>query len=126
MHYSLHTPISRRFLPRIGIANSPEQNHAGLLGQFLNSPEQDHVGLLGRFINSPISVPPSITRQYRLVRMTQYITGAELPAIQDLYTRWCQRKAWNIVKDTHHLSHRMFSANAQQAVIQRQVWDQGS
>ena len=33
----------------------------------------------------------------RVVRTAQYINGAELPAIQDLYTRWCQRKAWKIV-----------------------------
>ena len=31
----------------------------------------------------------------RVVRTAQYITGAELPAIQDLYIRWCQRKAQN-------------------------------
>jgi hypothetical protein len=29
----------------------------------------------------------------RIVHMAQYITGAKLPAIQDLYTRQCQRKA---------------------------------
>ena len=29
----------------------------------------------------------------RVVRTAQYITGAKLPAIQDLYTRRCQRKA---------------------------------
>jgi hypothetical protein len=29
----------------------------------------------------------------RVMRTAQYITGAELPAIQDLYTKWCQRKA---------------------------------
>jgi hypothetical protein len=29
----------------------------------------------------------------RVVRTAQYITGAKLPVIQDLYTRWCQRKA---------------------------------
>ena len=29
----------------------------------------------------------------RVVRMAQYITGAKLPATQDLYTRRCQRKA---------------------------------
>ena len=29
----------------------------------------------------------------RVVHTAQYITGAELPAIQDLYTRRCQRKA---------------------------------
>ena len=29
----------------------------------------------------------------RVVRMAQYITGAKLPAIQDLYTRQCQRMA---------------------------------
>ena len=39
----------------------------------------------------------------------QYITGAELPAIQDLYTRRCQRKALKNGKDPSHPSHRMFS-----------------
>jgi gmma-aminobutyric acid receptor subunit gamma len=29
----------------------------------------------------------------RVVRMAQYITGARLPAIQDLYIMRCQRKA---------------------------------
>ena len=29
----------------------------------------------------------------RLVRTAQYITGVKLPAIQDLHTKWCQRKA---------------------------------
>ena len=42
---------------------------------------------------------------HRVVRRAQYITGAKLPAIQDLYTRWCQRKALKIVKDP---SHRLF------------------
>ena len=45
----------------------------------------------------------------RVVRMAQYITGAKLPAIHDLYTRRCQRKAPKIVKDLSHPSHRMFS-----------------
>jgi hypothetical protein len=45
----------------------------------------------------------------RVVLTTQYITGAELPAIQNLYTRWCQRKALKIVKDSSHPSHRLFS-----------------
>ena len=43
----------------------------------------------------------------RVVRMAQYITGAKLPAVQDLYTRWCQRKAQNIVKDSRHPSYRL-------------------
>jgi primosomal protein N'' len=34
----------------------------------------------------------------RVVSTTQYITEAELPAIQDLYTRRCQRKALKIVR----------------------------
>jgi hypothetical protein len=34
----------------------------------------------------------------RVVRMNQYITGAKLPAIQDLYTRRCQRKAQKMPK----------------------------
>ena len=45
----------------------------------------------------------------RVVRTAQYITGAQLPATQDLYTRWCQRKALKIVKDSRHTSHRLFS-----------------
>ena len=38
----------------------------------------------------------------------QYITGAKLPAIQDLYSRRCQRKTLKIVKDPSHPSHRLF------------------
>ena len=34
----------------------------------------------------------------RVVHTAQYITGAKLPAIQDLYTRRCQRKALKIVR----------------------------
>ena len=45
----------------------------------------------------------------RLVRTAQYITGAKLPAIQDIYTRRCQRKALKIVKVSSHPSHRLFS-----------------
>ena len=45
----------------------------------------------------------------RVVRTAQYITGAKLPAIQDLCTRRCHRKAPKIVKDTSHPSHRLFS-----------------
>jgi hypothetical protein len=45
----------------------------------------------------------------RIVRTAQHITGAKLPAIQDLYTRRCQRKALKIVKDSSHPSHRLFS-----------------
>ena len=44
-----------------------------------------------------------------VVRTSQYITGAKLPAIQDLYTRRCQRKAIKIVKDPSLPSHRLFS-----------------
>ena len=40
---------------------------------------------------------------------SQYITGAELPAIQDLYTRQCEKKARKIIRDTNHPSHRLFS-----------------
>ena len=40
-----------------------------------------------------------------VLRMAQYITGAKLPAIQDLYTRLCQRKALKMIKDSSHPSH---------------------
>jgi gmma-aminobutyric acid receptor subunit gamma len=45
----------------------------------------------------------------RVVRTAQYIAGAKLPAIQDLYTRQCQRKSLKIVKVSSHPSHRLFS-----------------
>ena len=45
----------------------------------------------------------------RVVRTAQYITGAQLPAIQDLYTRRCQRKALKIAKDYSHPSYRLVS-----------------
>jgi hypothetical protein len=45
----------------------------------------------------------------RVVHTAQYIPGAKLPVIQDLYTRWCQRKALKMVKDSSHPSHRLFS-----------------
>ena len=45
----------------------------------------------------------------RVVRTAQYITGAKFPAIQDLYTRQCQRKTLKIVKDSSHPSYRLFS-----------------
>ena len=43
----------------------------------------------------------------RVVQMAQYITGAKLPAIQELYTRRCLRKALKI--DSSHPSYRLFS-----------------
>ena len=58
----------------------------------------------------------------RLVRMAEYITGAELPAIQDLYTRQCQRKALKVDKDSSYKSYRIF-ATAQQTVSMHQVWN---
>ena len=45
----------------------------------------------------------------RVVRTAQYVTGAKLPAIQDLYNRRCQRKAQKIAKDSSNSSHRLFS-----------------
>jgi hypothetical protein len=45
----------------------------------------------------------------RVVRTVQYIAGAKLPDIQDLYTRRCQRKALKTVKDSSHPYHRQFS-----------------
>ena len=42
----------------------------------------------------------------RVVCTTQYLTGAKLPAVQDLYRR-CQRKAIQIVKDPSHPIHRL-------------------
>ena len=41
----------------------------------------------------------------RVVRTAQYITGAKLPAFQDLYNWRCQRKAPKMVKHSIHPSH---------------------
>ena len=41
--------------------------------------------------------------------MAQYVTGAELPAIQNFYTRRCQKKALKLVKDSSQPSHSLFS-----------------
>ena len=49
----------------------------------------------------------------RVVGMAQYITGAKLPDIQDLYTRRCQRKALTFVNDSSHPTHRLFSLLSQ-------------
>jgi hypothetical protein len=38
----------------------------------------------------------------RVMYTAQYITGDELPAIQNLYARRCQRKAPKMVKDSSH------------------------
>ena len=45
----------------------------------------------------------------RVVRTALYIPGPEFPTIQDLYIRRCERKAWEIVKDSSHPRHRLFS-----------------
>ena len=45
----------------------------------------------------------------RVMCTAQYITGAKLPAIQDQYTRWCQRKAQKTVQDSSHRNPRPFS-----------------
>ena len=44
-----------------------------------------------------------------VVRTAQYITGAKLPANQDLYIRRCQRKALKFLKDSSHPGYRLFS-----------------
>ena len=48
----------------------------------------------------------------RVVCTVQYITGAKLPAIQDIYARQFQRKAQNIVKDSSHTGHRLYGTSA--------------
>ena len=46
----------------------------------------------------------------RVLWTAQYITGARLPAIQDLYISQCEMKARKTVKDSSHPSHRLFSS----------------
>ena len=53
--------------------------------------------------HSPILIDGAVVKQVegkpqRVMRTAQYITGTMLPAIQDLYTRRCQRKDLKIVK----------------------------
>ena len=66
--------------------------------------------ILKRFYSSNIESTGSITAWYSNCSASdckaQYITGAKLPAIQDLCTRRCQRKALKMGKDSSHPSHR--------------------
>ncbi len=39
----------------------------------------------------------------------RHIVGGEFPSLQDIYTRWCIRKAWRIIDDSSHPSHRLLS-----------------
>ena len=45
----------------------------------------------------------------RVVQTDQYSTGVDLPALQDLCIRRCERKVRKIIKDSNHPSHRLFS-----------------
>ena len=40
---------------------------------------------------------------------TTCITGGTLPALQDTYSTRCHRKAKNIIKDSNHPSHGLFT-----------------
>ncbi len=44
-----------------------------------------------------------------VVRTARHIVGCELPSLQDIYTRWCMRKARRIIKDSSHPSHHLLS-----------------
>ena len=54
--------------------------------------------------HAPILTDGAVLEQ---VESFKYITGAKLPAIQDLYTRRCQTKALKMVKDSSQPSHRL-------------------
>ncbi len=45
----------------------------------------------------------------RVVQTARHIVGGELPSLQDIYTRWCTRKARRIIKDSSHPSHSLLS-----------------
>jgi hypothetical protein len=67
---------------------------------------------------SPVTIPQVVAANENLFSVNlpgkiadKYITGAKLPAIQDFYTRRCQRKALNIVKDSSHLLYSAHVTN---------------
>jgi gmma-aminobutyric acid receptor subunit gamma len=45
----------------------------------------------------------------RVVWSAQHITGCTLPALQDIYSTRCHRKAKKIIKDINHPSHGLFT-----------------
>ena len=45
----------------------------------------------------------------RVVRTAEKIIRSPLPAIQDLYTSHCYKRAMNIIKDPTHPTHRLFT-----------------
>ena len=67
---------------------------------------------------TPICIPPQQIHRWCNLYCTPHCPfppgqnkhhSAKLPAIQDLYTRQCQSKALNIVKDSSYPSYRLFS-----------------
>ncbi|KAF7706728.1 gastrula zinc finger protein XlCGF28.1-like, partial [Silurus meridionalis] len=45
----------------------------------------------------------------RVVKTAQRITGTQLPAIEHLHHSRCLRRAYNIIKDSSHPSHKLFN-----------------
>ncbi|XP_013886921.1 uncharacterized protein LOC106534735 [Austrofundulus limnaeus] len=45
----------------------------------------------------------------RVVKTAQYIAGAPLPAIKDIYRKRCLKRAGKITKDSTHPAHTLFS-----------------
>ena len=45
----------------------------------------------------------------RVVKAAQCITGAPLPAIEDIYRKRCLKRAGKIIKDSNHPAHRLFT-----------------
>ncbi len=45
----------------------------------------------------------------RVVRTARHTVGDKLPSLQDIYSRWCMRKARRIISDSSHTSHGLIS-----------------
>ena len=94
-------PIPLRRLKRFGM--DPQ-----IIKRFISCPiESILTGCITAWYGNCSSSDPKALQ--RVVRKAQCIAGAKLPAIQDLYTRQCQRKALTMVKDSSHPLRRLFS-----------------
>ena len=76
--------------------------------------------ILKRFYSCTIEA--SLPDMATVARTAQYITGAKLPAIQELYTRQCQKKAQKMVKDSSHPTHKLFSLRSAKSRSKRLLY----
>ncbi len=91
------------FLRRQEVWNEPQNPQVLLHLHCGEHPDRLHHRLVGN------STAGNRRALQRVMRTARHIVGSEFPSLQDIYTRWCIRKAQRIIKDSSHPSHRLLS-----------------